>query len=914
MAGSSCFVRQQIVEKQTFGEVEAVLETDKALASPQLYDVFINHRGTDVKRTLAYLLYSRLQKKPCRAFLDLKEMQAGDSISSTIQNAIKSSSVQIAIFSKGYAESKWCLDELVLMLQQTKALFIPVFYDVEPWELRYIEEKGAYAKAFSEYERKERNLNKLEEWKSALHSASEKSGYIRSRYENYYDFCDAIMMAVEKEVKKRRPIHVVENPVGLSECMQYFQTHCFNSRLEENFTGKTAGIYGLGGSGKTTLATALFNLYRTHYNTSCFLFDVREVFDKGELHSLQSKLLNDLFAEDTNILDSKHERRAHLSNRLKSGSGLLIVLDDIDRHEQFEELCFKDMQGAGNLVVVTTRDQRVLTCAGITARYQMRLLEMPHSKELFCRHAFHQPYPDNGYEDLVEDFVKICAGLPLYLKVLGSHVYGSPIEYWRLAFEKARKTPPEEIIERLKISLDRLDFEEKQIFIDIACFFIDKRKDMAVRIWKGSGWTAEHALQILRDKCLVEVKMESSSSDSNWEDQFVFKMHDHLRDLGRHMADKISPPRLWQSQDLRSMESKGFEKIVAERDGTRCFHSFRDSTLGCKITFFKGNTHDLLWLELELDPQSKFTKIPSWIPLQKLQGLYVHGPLEGLWNPNLQSKGRGKTKRSSHTQANFQLEELKKLVLINHTSLPKLPILTGQLTHLECLVMTQNPSKARAMGDAVTEGTSLSRSLTKLSNLRSLFLSYVSSSGELILSNTEDSSCMKSLQTIDIECENLSKLLISRETCPHLRSLICRDLAVEDLELVTTLNHFFLCFCIKLKTISWLSDLDELVTLAIDECWELEKLPNLAHLRCLESISISGPHKLQSIVGIEELQGLKFLVFSGTKGSEVWNSIYALERLPLEVTTVMCADAAESSLNANLFCDLVDADSVNELH
>ncbi|KAH9288683.1 hypothetical protein KI387_032800, partial [Taxus chinensis] len=483
---------------------------------------------------------------------------------------------------------------------------------------------------------------------------------------------------------------------------------------------------------------------------------------------------------------------------------------------------------------------------------------------------------------------------------------------------------------------------------------------MAVRIWKSLGWSAEHALQTLRDKSMVELEDEDFYMQGK---QFVFRMPDHLRNLGRQMADQFSPPRLWQPHHLKSMESMGFRKILAETNG-RCFHSIKDMSISSKITYFIGNTNDcatantspvLLWLELdiELGVQSKLTGIPSWIPAEKLQGLRVDGPLQELWNPNLQIKKFQKKEWSStnlqikgfqkrqhrspnlqikifqniqwwnHIQANF---ELKELVLTDYASLPKLPKLIRQLNHLEYLVVAQCLSGTRAMRGVVTEGTSLSRSLTKLSKLTSLVLSYVSLSGELALSNiTEDSthfesvftsSCMNSLQTIDISHTGLPKLSISGETCPRLRSLCqesMEDLIEVDLKLVTTLNQLSLIYCYKLRTISGLSDVAELVTLAIEECWELETLPTLAHLRCLESITISRCHKLQSIAGIGELEGLKFLHFSGVSGGAVWDCIYALKRLPSEVTTVICVDAVESSLHANLFCGAIDANWVNGL-
>lgn len=174
MASSSSSSQQQNQRFNAFSGIEPDDKRRKASESSTLFDVFINHRGPDVKLSLATQLYDSLKEIGIRAFLDSGEKELGESFPSTIQTAIKSAKVHIAIFSKRYAESAWCLAELVLM-SQTKAKIIPVFYQVQPWELRFIE-KGEYGKAFSKYEMEKRYLEKLPEWKEALQSMSFVAG------------------------------------------------------------------------------------------------------------------------------------------------------------------------------------------------------------------------------------------------------------------------------------------------------------------------------------------------------------------------------------------------------------------------------------------------------------------------------------------------------------------------------------------------------------------------------------------------------------------------------------------------------------------------------------------------------------------------------------------------------------------
>ncbi|GLJ33570.1 hypothetical protein SUGI_0675000 [Cryptomeria japonica] len=160
-------------QRNAFSRTNKMREVEESSGS---FDVFINHEGPDVKQTLATQIYNFLKERDIQVFVDSQETTLGESFHSIIETAISSASVLIAIFSKKYAESTWCLAELVLMLQ-SKAKIIHVFYEVEPWELRHIE-KGVYAEAFRKHESDKRHLDKIEKWKEALQQVSYTAGHI----------------------------------------------------------------------------------------------------------------------------------------------------------------------------------------------------------------------------------------------------------------------------------------------------------------------------------------------------------------------------------------------------------------------------------------------------------------------------------------------------------------------------------------------------------------------------------------------------------------------------------------------------------------------------------------------------------------------------------------------------------------
>eukprot|EP01018_Ginkgo_biloba_P021916 Gb_35242 [translate_table: standard] len=500
------------------------------------YDVFINHRGKDVKKSLASIIYHILQPYGLRVFLDVEELQQGDFIPANIQEAISTASVNIAIFSENYGESPWCLAELSFMLK-TGGKIIPVFYHVEPWALRYIE-KGVYAHAFAQHEEKRRYPSeKLSEWKEALYNVSFLSGLeLNKPNDDEGRLLKGIINSVIKEVK-RVPLEVAEHPVGVDKIV-----HDFNCQLQSKNVN-IAGIVGIGGCGKTTLAKEIYNRKRALFKASSFLYDVREASARNDLKTLQSKLLNDLVHIDCKI-NTTSEGKDILRDRLRNRSGFLLVLDDIDHEDQLDAFVAKDMgmTGGKNLMLVTTRDKSVLRRSGISMIFEVKGLNAKHARELFCWHAFLQPHPAVGFGDLVEDFLKSANGLPLSLKVLGGHLYGRyEKSYWETELKKISRILPRDIRQRLKISYDALEEEEKQIFLDIACFFIGEDKNKAIFIWEGSGWSGLHGFETLEYKCLVEV-----------DDNNCLRMHDHLRDLGRDIAaDESHFSRLWRPEDGR---------------------------------------------------------------------------------------------------------------------------------------------------------------------------------------------------------------------------------------------------------------------------------------------------------------------------------------------------------------------------
>ncbi|XP_059302187.1 TMV resistance protein N-like [Lycium ferocissimum] len=141
------------------------------------YDVFLSFRGEDTRKTFTGHLYSRLCQVGINTFIDDEELRKGEVISRELEKSIEQSRISIVVFSKNYASSSWCLDELVKILEckdKLKQVVLPVFYDVGPSTVR--KQIGYFGQALAGH--KERfEAQRIEKWTCALTEAANLSGW-----------------------------------------------------------------------------------------------------------------------------------------------------------------------------------------------------------------------------------------------------------------------------------------------------------------------------------------------------------------------------------------------------------------------------------------------------------------------------------------------------------------------------------------------------------------------------------------------------------------------------------------------------------------------------------------------------------------------------------------------------------------
>ena len=144
-----------------------------------VYDVFLSFRGKDTRNNFTDHLYTALKQKGVFTFRDNEGLERGKSISLELLKAIEESKFAIVILSRNYASSTWCLDELakiVECMKQMKMTVLPIFYDVDPSDVR--KQMGTFAQAFAKHEKRfKKNIKKVQTWRDALREVANLSGW-----------------------------------------------------------------------------------------------------------------------------------------------------------------------------------------------------------------------------------------------------------------------------------------------------------------------------------------------------------------------------------------------------------------------------------------------------------------------------------------------------------------------------------------------------------------------------------------------------------------------------------------------------------------------------------------------------------------------------------------------------------------
>ncbi|XP_056173944.1 TMV resistance protein N-like [Syzygium oleosum] len=395
-----------------------------SLSSGFKYDVYLNFRHLDTHDGITVHLYTQLVEAGIRVFNDRYDLTPGKEIGLELREALVRSRISIAILSKNYAFSEFCLNELVQMWECRKTngqIIFPIFYDVSPMDVRH--QAGDFGKPFALHHIDRVDSNTIDTWREVLRQIGRLRGFSPRDLNGHEGELVKRVVAHVAQLLKRDDQVVTDKLVGIDRHVQgmmrklgvaYSEGQAVEVRGEEV---RVVGIWGAPGVGKTTLAKVVFNKMRKLFDASCFLEDISL---EGVPFS-RRLLIADLQKQKPAPLECSREGIEEIASLCRNVK-VLIVLDDVDEDEQIRALAGKlTWFGPGSRIIVTTDKRNVLNAFDIGAfdrgtvkDYKVEPMSDDHALQLFRKHAFEGDAPEgvSEYDSLCKDIVKAIGGLP----------------------------------------------------------------------------------------------------------------------------------------------------------------------------------------------------------------------------------------------------------------------------------------------------------------------------------------------------------------------------------------------------------------------------------------------------------------------------------------------------------------------
>ena len=362
-------------------------------------------------------------------------------------------------------------------------------------------------------------------------------------YKSESDFIQNIVEEIANAKVNPTQLYVAEYPVGIKS-----RVEAIESLLDiESDEFCVVGIYGLPGVGKTTIAKAVYNKIAKHFDGSSFLMNVRENLgtDAGII-TLQEQLLNDILGDGNWKVGNRFRGISLIEKRLRCKK-VFLILDDVDDLTPIENFLGKcNWFAPGSRVIITLRDRHLLTvlkenvCTTYKVKeFEVKQLNKHEALQLFKKHAFPGNKPhDEDYSKLATKFIHFANGLPLALEIIARDLCGRAKDEWESALDMYKKIPNKGIQNILQVSYDGLQDTEKDIFLDIACFFKGWDKDYVVKILNACELYPGFGIARLVNKCLITINQYGRLS-----------MHDLIQQMGKEVVRQ-------QAQDILGERSR----------------------------------------------------------------------------------------------------------------------------------------------------------------------------------------------------------------------------------------------------------------------------------------------------------------------------------------------------------------------
>ncbi|KAG5130724.1 hypothetical protein AAZX31_13G177100 [Glycine max] len=437
------------------------------LVEPFKYHVFLSFRGKDTRFTFTGNLYRALRDRGFCVFMDDQRIDKGEKISQELPKAIEESRIYIIVLSENFASSRYCLVEVVMILDEFAKgkgrWIVPVFFYVDPSVLlRTYEPALANQKKWS-------SDDKIEEWRTALTKLSKFPGFCVSRDGNIFEYqhIDEIV----KEVSR----HVL-CPIGLDE--KIFKVNLLLSSGSDGV--RMIGICGEAGIGKITLAHEVFHFNADKVFDHCLLF-----YDVGGI------------SNQSGILSILHGKR------------VFIIFQDIKHFKQLEDIRELTKQlGSGSKVIITAQDKHLLDRCGIgfESIYEIKRFSDSEADQFLKFKVLNSATVSPKYVNILNRIKSYALGHPWTLEVMCSNLSGKSIEECESALLKYESITDRDIQKILEVSFSALEKCQQQMLIHIALYLKEQKLvDVEAELCNKYKVCPRLDIRVLLDKSLIKI-------------------------------------------------------------------------------------------------------------------------------------------------------------------------------------------------------------------------------------------------------------------------------------------------------------------------------------------------------------------------------------------------------------------------
>ncbi|CAA2973977.1 late blight resistance homolog R1A-10 [Olea europaea subsp. europaea] len=365
------------------------------------------------------------------------------------------------------------------------------------------------------------------------------------------------------------------NTVGLDDDML---------KIKERLTGgslnlETVSLVGMGGIGKSTLATKIYEdeyiVYHFHIRA---WVTVSQEYNVGEI---LKNVLRSMKLLTKEMLEASIDQLSESMYKNLKGRRYVIVLDDVWDTKVLDDLkrLFPNDKN-GSRIMLTTRLEQVANHGNSSRPYHMRFLNWDESWNLFCGKVFGKDFCPPELEKDGKKIVQSCQGLPLAIVVIGgllAKAIQTP-DYWENVEKNLSSimiSNDEHFSKILTLSYKHLPRHLKGCFLCMAIFpeYHNISISKLYKLWFAEGLlksvksksledVAEGYLFDLVDRNLVLVHQQSSKGKMK-----TCKIHDLLRDLCMREAEREKFFHVLKKDLLGISKGIGLQRLIIHSRG-----------------------------------------------------------------------------------------------------------------------------------------------------------------------------------------------------------------------------------------------------------------------------------------------------------------------------------------------------------